>query len=338
MGVQGLAQVVKGDRELEGLLCDGLARALQGRDFISLKDFTPEELGRMLELARVLKARRRSRAELPLLSGRSLAMIFHKPSTRTRLSFEVGMYQLGGQPLFLSSQELQLRRGETIEDTGRVLSRYVDGIMIRTFSHQDVLDLARAAEVPVINGLTDYLHPCQALADYFTIGEKLGRIAGVRVAYVGDGNNVARSLAFGAARFGVHLVVASPPAYRLDPQSVAEANRLAEATGATIELTEDPQEAAEGAEVLYTDVWASMGQESEHDQRRRALLPYQLNAALLQRARPGALVMHCLPAHRGEEITDEVMDGPQSVVFDQAENRLHVQKALLALLLGAGVS
>ena len=321
--------------ELGELLRDELARRLRGRDLLTLQEFTREELERIFTLAAVLKGWHRAGVQVPLLAGRSLAMIFHKPSTRTRVSFEVAMFQLGGQALYLSAQELQLRRGETIADTGRVLSRYVDAILIRTYDHADVEELARAASVPVINALTDYAHPCQALSDFFTVQEKLGRLSGIRLAYVGDGNNVARSLAFGGALLGLHVRLASPAGYQLDDAAVRWAQQRAAASGGSIELLEDPAQAAQGADVLYTDVWASMGQEAERERRIRDLAPYQLNAALVARAAPHVLVMHCLPAHRGEEITDEVMDGPHSVVFDQAENRLHVQKAILALLVGA---
>ncbi|MEW6046418.1 MAG: ornithine carbamoyltransferase [Bacillota bacterium] len=321
--------------ELKRLLEDQTARGLVGRDLLCLRDFSRAELLRMLDLAHLLKAWQRAGIRISPLAGRTLAMIFHKPSTRTRVSFEVAMYQLGGHALFLSAQELQLRRGETIEDTGRVLSRYVDAIMVRTYAHQDVVDLARAATIPVINGLTDHLHPAQALADFMTIQERTGRLAGVRLAYVGDGNNVARSLMLGGARLGLHVVVASPPGYQLDAESVSAARADAAASGGSVELTEDPHQAVRGADVIYTDVWASMGQEAEHDRRVRDLAAYQINARLVSEASPGVIVMHCLPAHRGEEITDEVIDGPHSVVWDEAENRLYAQKAILMLLLGA---
>ena len=330
-GVQGLPAA----QELQSLLEDGLARGLRGRDCLSLRQFRREELERILVLAGLLKSLRRLGAEPALLRGRSVAMIFHKPSTRTRVSFEVGIHQLGGQALYLSAEELQLRRGESLYDTGQVLSRYVDGVVVRTYRQKDLEELADAATVPVVNALTDYSHPCQALADYFTVWEKLGRLQGVRLTYVGDANNVARSLAFGGALLGVHVRIASPPGYQLDEESIAWARGQAQLHGASLELWEDPGRAAEGADVLYTDVWVSMGQEAQAERRRQDLAPYQLNRALVERAAPHVLVMHCLPAHRGEEITDEVMDGPHSVVFDQAENRLHVQKALLALLIGA---
>jgi len=297
---------------------------------LSLYDFDPEELEGLLQRAKELKGKQRRGEVWRPLEGKTLAMIFEKPSTRTRVSFEVGMYQLGGHALYLGRGETQLGRGETIADTARVLSRYVDGIMIRTFSHRNVEELAANASVPVINGLSDLLHPCQILSDVFTIWEKLGRFEGVRVAYIGDGNNVANSWINGALRLGVQLRIACPQGYEPDQQILERALR----EGARVFLTHDPREAAEGAEVLYTDVWASMGQEAEREERLEVFRPYQLNRSLLELASPGALVMHCLPAHRGEEITDEVMDGPQSVVFDQAENRLHVQKAILEWLMG----
>ncbi len=300
------------------------------RDFLSLYNFDPEELEGLLQRAKELKGKQRRGEVWRPLEGKTLAMIFEKPSTRTRVSFEVGIYQLGGHALYLGRGETQLGRGETIADTARVLSRYVDGIMIRTFSHRNVEELAANASVPVINGLSDLLHPCQILSDVFTIWEKLGRFRGVRVAYIGDGNNVANSWINGALRLGVELRIACPRGYEPDRQILERA--LEE--GAKVVLTHDPREAAKGAEVLYTDVWASMGQEAEREERLEVFRPYQLNRSLLELASPGALVMHCLPAHRGEEITDEVMDGPQSVVFDQAENRLHVQKAILEWLMG----
>lgn len=261
-------------------------------------------------------------------------MIFAKASTRTRVSFEVAMYELGGYALFLNPQDLQLGRGETIADTARVLSRMVDGILIRTFSQAEVEELARHATVPVINGLTDTFHPTQAVADLLTVREHKGDLHRLSMAYVGDGNNVAHSLMLGAARVGMELRVCTPPELEPNPEIVAMARRKAEETGARIVLCHDPKEAVDGVDAVYTDVWASMGQEAERERRLELLRPYQVNQALLSRARPGAVVLHCLPARRGEEITDEVMDGPQSVVFDQSENRLHAQKAILALFLG----
>ncbi|MBE3598305.1 MAG: ornithine carbamoyltransferase [Limnochordaceae bacterium] len=321
--------------EWERLTRDPVATALIGRDFLCLRDFSRTELERMLELARLLKTWHKAGLHVRPLAGRTLAMIFQKPSTRTRVSFEVAMYQLGGHALFLSAQELQLRRGETIEDTGRVLSRYVDAIMIRTYSHDDVVQLAAAATVPVINGLTDYLHPAQALADFLTIQERFGRLSGVQLTYVGDSNNVARSLALGGARLGMRVVLSSPAGYQLDEQALAMAREDARASGGSVEVEADPRRAVAGADVVYTDVWASMGQEADHDRRVQDLAAYQVNRALLEQAAPHVVVMHCLPAHRGEEITDEVIDGPRSIVWDQAENRLHAQKAILTLLLGA---
>ncbi|MCL6450190.1 MAG: ornithine carbamoyltransferase [Acetobacteraceae bacterium] len=308
-------------------------KTLKGRDFLSLHDFSPEEIRILLKTAEDLKTRLRAGEPCRVLAGKTLGMIFHKPSTRTRVSFEVGMVQLGGHALMLRGDELQLRRGETIADTARVLSRFVDGVMIRTFSHQDVVELAEHASVPVINGLTDLLHPCQGLTDLLTIEEKKGRLAGLKLAYVGDGNNVCHSLLFAAAKTGMHIAVAAPDGYQPRPEILELARGDARSTGARIEVGTDPVAAVAGADVVYTDAWASMGQEAEHEQRVKVFAPYQVNAALLAHARADAIFMHDLPAHRGEEVTDEVMDGPQSVVFDQAENRLHAQKAILALLL-----
>lgn len=306
---------------------------LKGRDFISLHDFTAEEVRLFLETARRLKANQKMGVAFQPLLGKTLGMIFTKASTRTRVSFEVAMVQLGGYPLFLSGNDLQLRRGESIADTARVLSRYLDGIMIRTFDHQDVLDLAKYASIPIINGLTDLLHPCQVLADLLTIEEKKGRLAGLKMAYIGDGNNMAHSLMFGGAKMGMEVVVASPEGYRPDPTIVELAQADATANGGSIQVITSPEEAMAGADVIYTDVWASMGQEEEAETRKKAFLGYQVNVKTLSLAKPDAIVLHCLPAHRGEEITDEVIEGPQSVVFDEAENRLHAQKAVLALVM-----
>jgi ornithine carbamoyltransferase len=269
-----------------------------------------------------------------LLAGKTLAMIFEKPSTRTRISFEVGMWQLGGAALFLSSQELQMGRGEPVKDTAAVLSRYVNGIMIRTFDHATVQELARYASVPVVNGLTDLLHPCQVLADLLTIEEKKGHLQGVKIAYTGDGNNVAHSLLLGCSKMGLDLAVATPPSYRPLPKIVAEALANAGQSGSKIFITDDPSEAVKNADVIYTDVWTSMGQEKEKAERRTIFAPYQINSNLVKMASPDVLIMHCLPAYRGEEITTQVLEGERSVVLDQAENRLHAQKALLALLMG----
>lgn len=311
-----------------------MAVSLRGRDFISLHDFSTEEIWQFLETARMLKLRQKAGLQDRPLVGKTLGMIFTKPSTRTRVSFEVAMVQLGGYPLFLSSQELQLRRGETIADTAQVLSRYLDGIMIRTFAHQDVLELAEAASIPVINGLTDLLHPTQVLGDLLTILEKKGRLEGLKLAYVGDGNNMAHALLHGGAKVGMHVSIASPEGYKPQPEIVAEAQADAQKTGARLEVLTDPAEAVRDADIVYTDVWASMGQEAEKESRVPIFQPYQVNSALMARAKPDAIFMHCLPARRGYDTTDEVLDGPQSVVIDEAENRLHAHKAILALLLG----
>ncbi|NPV27039.1 MAG: ornithine carbamoyltransferase [Firmicutes bacterium] len=303
----------------------------KGRDFISIHDYTADEVQEIFKVARILKEKQKRREPHPVLAGKTLGMIFQKNSTRTRVSFEVGMYQLGGYALFLSSNDLQLKRGETIGDTARTLSRYLDGIMIRTFSHDEVLELAKYADIPVINGLTDLLHPCQVMGDLLTALEKKGRLAGLKLAFIGDGNNVAHSLMFGGAKVGMDVVVASPAGFKPSEEIVRLARADAAASGARIEVVEDPREAAEGADIIYTDVWASMGQEAEREARARAFVNFQVNAELLKVAKPDVIVMHCLPAHRGEEITDEVMDGPHSVVFDEAENRLHIQKAIMAL-------
>ncbi|HHV63124.1 MAG TPA: ornithine carbamoyltransferase [Firmicutes bacterium] len=306
---------------------------MRGKDLISIHDLEAGQVEKIFEVTRLLKAQVPAGEARRILEGKTLAMIFTKASTRTRVSFEVGMWQLGGHALYLSAQDLQLRRGETISDTARVLSRYVDGIMIRTFAHDDVLELARYATVPVINGLTDLLHPCQALADYYTILEKKGRLRGLKLAYVGDGNNMAHSLLFGAAKTGVNISIATPEGYGPAEDVVKLARTDAAATGCEIEISHDPFAAVKEADVIYTDVWASMGQEAEHDVRVRAFQGYQVNEHLVGAAKADVLVMHCLPAHRGEEITDGVIEGPHSIVFDEAENRLHVQKAILALLL-----
>jgi len=305
----------------------------QGKDFISLHDFTQDELMYMLQVGRQLKAEQKAGVPHPILQGKTLAMIFTKSSTRTRVSFEVGMFQLGGHALFLSARDIQLGRGETIADTARVLSRMVDGIMIRTYSHQEVLELAEFSTIPVINGLTDLLHPTQVLADLMTILEHKGRLAGLKMAYIGDGNNMAHSLMFGGAKMGLHVVIASPDGYQPKPEITALAQADAKANGGYVEIVTDPLAAAAGADVLVTDVWASMGQEEEVAARREAFAGYQINSETLKLANRDAIVLHCLPAHRGEEITDEVIEGAHSVVFDEAENRLHAQKAIMALVM-----
>ena len=309
-----------------------VAQHLKGRDFTRVGTWNSEELKTALDLADELKGLRQRREPHELLPGRTLGMIFQKPSTRTRVSFEVGITELGGHGLYLAAGDLQLGRGETIKDTAVVLSRYLDAIMIRTFAQDDVEQLAEHASVPVINGLTDYSHPCQALADLMTIRERLSRLSGVRLAYLGDGNNVCISLMVAAARFGMRFVAATPGGYEPDATAVSAARRAAVQMGGTVELVRDPADAAREAQVVYTDVWTSMGQEDDSKRRRKDLAGYQIDDALLSHASPDAIVLHCLPAHYGEEITEDVLYGPQSAVWDQAENRLHAQKALLALI------
>jgi ornithine carbamoyltransferase len=306
-----------------------VAQDLKGRSFTKVTDWSRDELMRVLDLAERLKREPRQQ----LLPGRTLGMIFQKPSTRTRVSFEVGIYQLGGIALHLAAGDLQLGRGETIRDTAEVLSRYLDAIMIRTFAQDDVEELAEHASVPVINGLTDASHPCQILADLMTIRERLGRLDGLRLTYVGDGNNVCASLMVGAATFGMDVLVATPDPYRPAPRALELAEARAAESGATITLTADVREAARGTDVLYTDVWTSMGQEAENARRREDLSDYRIDDALVREAGREAVVLHCLPAHYGEEITESVVYGPQSAIFDQAENRLHAQKALMALVI-----
>ncbi|MDR7549095.1 MAG: ornithine carbamoyltransferase, partial [Armatimonadota bacterium] len=303
---------------------------LRGRDYLSVDDLTPEEFAGLIEFARHLKARSAAGDRPPLLAGKTLAMVFEKPSLRTRVSFEVGMFQLGGMAIYLGPQDIQLGVRESVADAARNLERMADGIMARTFAHATVTGLAQAARCPVVNGLSDLEHPCQALGDLVTVAERFPRLQDVRIAWVGDGNNVCHSLLLGAAKLGMTMTVATPPGYAPAEAIVQRARAIAAATGATITLVTDPVKGVEGANVVYTDVWASMGQEAQREERARVFRPYQVNAMLLARARPTAVVMHCLPAHRGEEITDDVLDGPQSIVYDQAENRLHAQKALLA--------
>jgi ornithine carbamoyltransferase len=307
--------------------------ALKGRDFLRVNDWTADELFGLLDIADRLKARQRERVEHRYLEGRTLGMIFQKPSTRTRVSFEAGMFQLGGTALYLAAGDLQLGRGETVKDTARVLSRYLDGIMIRTFAQADVDELAEHADVPVINGLTDEFHPCQALADVMTIRERLGGFEGVRVAYLGDGNNVCHSLMVACAKLGIDFVAATPAGYEPADGVVGWARAAAEVSGGSVELLQDAGAAAEGADVLYTDVWTSMGQDEERERRLRDLADYRIDEGRVALASERAIVLHCLPAHYGEEITEEVLYGPRSAVWDQAENRLHSQKALLALVI-----
>jgi len=293
------------------------------------RDVSFEDLDYLLDTAIDLKAKTKSGIEHHLLKGKSLAMIFTKSSTRTRVSFEVGMYQLGGQALFLSNNDIQIGRGETIYDTANVLSGMVDGIMIRTFKHQDVEDLANYGRIPVINGLTDDQHPTQVLADLLTIKEHKGDLKGLKLAYLGDGNNMANSLLHACAKAGMDISVASPKDYTCPEKYVTEANEDAKVTGSRVVMTEDPFEAAEGADVIYTDTWTSMGQEAEKAQRVEIFKNYQVNSKIMGVAHSDAIFMHCLPAYRGYEVTEDVIDGPQSVVFDEAENRLHAHKAIL---------
>ena len=308
---------------------------LKGKDLLSIHDLSVEEVEEILSLVKELKAKQKAGIEHHLLKGKTLGMIFEKSSTRTRVSFETGMYQLGGQALFLSNRDLQLGRGEPIKDTARVLSRYLDGIMIRTFGHDRVIEMAKWASVPVINALTDLLHPCQVLTDLLTIQEYKGKnLKGLKMAYVGDGNNMTNSYMYGCAKVGMTFVAATPADYRPDPQVTKNAIEDAKATGASITLVTDPQEAVKDADIVVTDTWASMGQEAEHEMRKKIFAPYQVNADLLKGADKRVIVMHCLPAYRGEEITDDVFEANANVIFDEAENRLHTQKAIMALTMG----
>ncbi|MCZ7625731.1 MAG: ornithine carbamoyltransferase [Candidatus Methylomirabilis sp.] len=304
------------------------------KDLLSISDLTASEINSLFILTADLKAQQRKGIAQPLLLNKTLGMIFEKPSLRTRVTFDVGMTQLGGRAIYLAPADIQLGIRETVKDVAKNLERWVDGIVARTFTHNTVEGLARHAAVPVINGLSDLTHPCQILADLYTLQERCGTLRGVKVAYIGDGNNVCHSWLYGAARTGIELHVGCPKGYEPDPDVVAASRREAELSGGCITLLNDARAAAEGADVLYTDVWTSMGQEAETAKRRRDFQEFQVDAALVQLAKPDVLVMHCLPAHRGEEITDEVLDGPHSIVYDEAENRLHVQKAILVTLLG----
>jgi ornithine carbamoyltransferase len=303
------------------------------KDLLAISDLTPRDIENILRRSATLKKLLKQGKPHQTLKGKSLGMIFEKSSTRTRVSFEVGMFQLGGQALFLSPNDLQIGRGELVADTARTLSRYLDGIMIRTFAQAAVEELAHFASIPVINGLTDLHHPCQALADLLTIQEKRKKLRGLTLAYVGDGNNVANSLIQACVKVGMHFAIASPRGYELDTAIMKQAQAEGKRTKAGILATNDPFRAVRNADVVYTDVWASMGQEAEHAKRLKAFKGYEVDTKLMRAARKGSLVMHCLPAHRSEEIAAEVIDGPQSVIFDQAENRLHVQKAVLDMLL-----
>jgi ornithine carbamoyltransferase len=304
------------------------------KHFLGLTDLTPGQLRSLLEVAVDLKAEWKAGASRPLLQGKTLGMIFQKPSLRTRASFEMGMIHLGGQALYFSPYEIQLGERESVPDVSRVFSRYVDGIMARVFGHKDILALAEYSRVPVINGLSDYNHPCQALSDFLTIIENKGwDLRGRKLAFLGDGNNVATSLLFGATLLGMDFAIAGPPGYGLPDRVWAEGQRFAAASGSDLLATHNPREAVADADVVYTDVWASMGEEHEAEERARIFMPYQVNDLLIRDAESDVTVMHCLPAHRGQEITDAVCDGPHSVLWDQAENRMHAQKAVLVELM-----
>ncbi|WP_196594440.1 ornithine carbamoyltransferase [Pectinatus sottacetonis] len=308
---------------------------LSCKDLLSIHDLTTDEVNEILSLAQELKTMQKAGIEHHILEGKTLGMIFEKSSTRTRVSFETGMYQLGGQALFLSNRDLQIGRGEPIKDTARVLSRYLDGIMIRTFAHDKVEEFAHYADIPVINALTDLLHPCQALTDLLTIKEHKGQnLKGLKMTYIGDGNNMAHSLMYACAKTGINFVAATPKNYEPDTDVLVNAKADAAETGATITVTNDITAAAKDADILYTDVWASMGQEAEHTARTKIFQGYQINDAILKLADKRAMVLHCLPAHRGEEITDSVLEKHAEEIFDEAENRLHTQKAIMALLMG----
>ena len=304
------------------------------KDFISLHDLETEEIQELLELAIRLKKELKSGIAHPLLKGKTLGMIFSKSSTRTRVSFEVGMTQLGGYPLFLSSNDIQLGRGETIYDTAKVLERFLDGIMIRTFAHSDVLELAEYADIPVINALTDLLHPCQVLADLQTAYEHKGKLEGLKFTYIGDGNNMAHSIMYGCAKMGIDCAIATPDQYSPDGEVVENAKSDFKKSGANLLLTNDPYKAIHNADIVYTDTWVSMGQEEEKAQRLKVFMPYQVDSKMFKNAKEDAIFMHCLPAYRGFEVTTDVIDGKNSVIFDEAEIRLHAQKAVMAALMG----
>ena len=303
------------------------------QNFLSIADFSSDDLWNFLHKAKSLKDEFKAGGNQPILKDKILGMVFQKPSLRTRVSFEVGMLHLGGNAIYISPNEIQLGSRESVPDVARVLSGYVDGIMARVFSHEHMLELAQYSEVPIINGLSDYNHPCQAMTDIFTIWEHFGKVEGLKIAYVGDGNNMANSLMTVALKLGAHFSIASPEGYTLPPEVLEAGHQLAAEQELMLTESEDPTEAVLDADVVYTDVWTSMGQEAESARRLEVFPPYQVNSELLTKAKPTAVVLHCLPAHRGEEITDEVADGPQSLLFQEAENRLHAQKGILALLL-----
>lgn len=310
-----------------------MAVNMNGKDLISINDLTLEEIYQIFDVSKTLKEKFYIGEPHRVLEGKTLGMIFAKPSTRTRISFETGIYQLGGIGMYFGPNDLQLGRSENISDTAKVLSRYLNGIMIRTFDHNDVVELAKYASIPVINGLTDLLHPCQVLTDLFTVLEKKRKLQGLKLAYLGDGNNMAHSLLNGCSKVGMDLSIASPSGYKPNEDIVKNAIANAKYMGSKIEILEDPVEAVKNADVVYTDVWASMGQEKESEERKKKFAKYQVNPELVKHAKDDYLFMHCLPAHRGEEVVNEVADSPNSVIFDEAENRLHVQKAIMALVM-----
>lgn len=303
------------------------------KDFISLHDLTKEEIENLISLSIKIKTDLKNGIQHKVLKNKTLGMIFSKSSTRTRVSFEVGMTQLGGYPLFLSANDIQLGRGETIYDTAKVLERYLDGIMIRTYSHDDVVELAHHADIPVINALTDLLHPCQVLADLQTVYEKKGTFENLKFTYIGDGNNMAHSIMYGCGKMGIDCAIASPEGYMPDSEVTLNAKDDFKKSGAELVITTDPVEAIKNADIVYTDTWVSMGQEAEKTDRIKIFMPYQVNKELFKNAKSDAIFMHCLPAYRGYEVTEDVIDGPNSVIFDEAENRLHAQKAIMATLM-----
>jgi len=309
-----------------------MAINLKGKSFLAISDFSREELEEIIAQGEKLKLDHLSGKDEPLLKGKSIGVIFEKPSTRTRISFAVGIFQLGAQALVLNSSNMQLKRGETVADTARVLSRYLHAVVARVYSHKTLEELRDNGTIPVINALSDFTHPCQIMGDLLTIKEKKLKLEGLKLAYLGDGNNVCHSLMFGGTKFGMHVAVATPGGYEPDQKVVELSNKFAKESGGSLTVTHDPLEAVKDADIIYTDVWASMGEEAEHDKRVKVMKPYQINDNIVSKANSNVIVMHCLPAHRGEEITDSVIDGPHSVVWDQAENRLHIQKAILSLL------
>ncbi|MDR3665901.1 MAG: ornithine carbamoyltransferase [Ignavibacteriaceae bacterium] len=310
-----------------------MAVNMKGKSLIEINHLSLEEIYQIFDLSKTLKEKLITGEPHKLLEGKTLGMIFSKPSTRTRISFEAGIYQLGGMGMYFNQNDLQLKKSESVSDTAKVLSRYLNGIMIRTFDHQDVIDLAKFGSIPVINGLTDLHHPCQVLTDLFTVLEKRRVLKGLKLVYIGDGNNMAHSLLHGCSKVGMDITIASPSGYMPLKEIVEESKVNAKYMGSKIEITEDPVKAVSGADIIYTDVWASMGQEKEAAERRKKFIQYQVNKELVKNAKDDYIFMHCLPAHRGDEVTDEICDSPNSVIFDEAENRLHVQKAIMALVM-----